>query len=201
MDKRTITVFTPTYNRAHTLWRTYESLCRQTCKDFEWLVIDDGSTDNTEELVRGWIAENRIPIRYIHKKNGGLYTGYNAAFLNIETELSVCVDSDDFMPDNAIQLILDYWHKNGSERYMGITGLDFTLDGRPIGGLFREDLFEAHIIDIDHKGDTKQVFRTELVKRLLPMEGFDGEKNFNPHYLHMLLDNGICLHDNALTGF
>ena len=62
---KTLTVFTPTYNRAHTLPRTYESLLRQTCKDFEWLVIDDGSTDGTAGLVRGWIEENRIPIRYI----------------------------------------------------------------------------------------------------------------------------------------
>ena len=76
---KTLTVFTPAYNRAHTIGRTYESLLRQTCKDFEWLVIDDGSTDNTRELVEGWIKESIIPIRYIYKENGGLYTGYNTA--------------------------------------------------------------------------------------------------------------------------
>ena len=80
-----LTVFTPAYNRAHTIGRTYASLLRQTCKDFEWLVIDDGSTDNTEQLVRGWIAENRIPIRFIRKENGGKYTGYNTANANIYT--------------------------------------------------------------------------------------------------------------------
>ena len=67
---KTLTVFTPTYNRAHTLARTYKSLCNQTCNDFEWLVIDDGSVDNTEELVKGWIVEGRISIRYIKKENG-----------------------------------------------------------------------------------------------------------------------------------
>lgn len=69
---KTLTVFTPTYNRAHTLVRTYESLCRQTSKDFEWLIIDDGSTDVTEEHVFSWIAENTIEIRYVKKPNGGL---------------------------------------------------------------------------------------------------------------------------------
>lgn len=62
-----LTVFTPAYNRAHTIGRTYESLCRQTCQDFEWLVIDDGSSDHTKELVEGWIKENKIPIRYIYQ--------------------------------------------------------------------------------------------------------------------------------------
>ena len=58
-----LTVFTPAYNRAHTLPRTYQSLCCQTCKDFEWLIVDDGSTDNTRKLVDGWIKESIIPIR------------------------------------------------------------------------------------------------------------------------------------------
>lgn len=65
---KTLTVFTPSYNRAHTLGRTYESLCRQTSKDFEWLVIDDGSTDNTKELIEGWIVEAQIEIRYVYQK-------------------------------------------------------------------------------------------------------------------------------------
>ena len=69
---KTLTVFTPTYNRAHTLTRTYHSLCRQTSKDFEWLIIDDGSTDNTHELIQEFIDEDIIPIRYIYKENGGL---------------------------------------------------------------------------------------------------------------------------------
>ena len=86
---KTLTIFTPTYNRAHTLKRTYESLCRQTCNDFEWLIIDDGSTDNTKGLVNTWIADNVLSIRYIYQENGGLYTGYNTAYANITTELCV----------------------------------------------------------------------------------------------------------------
>ena len=190
---KTLTVFTPTYNRAHTLPRTYESLLQQTCKDFEWLVIDDGSTDNTQKLVNGWIKENRIPITYLHKENGGLFTGYNTAYANIDTELCVCIDSDDYMPDNAVELIITHWAKYGSNKYAGITGLDFTLDGNPIGGYFPNDLKEGHIIDLYlkkiHSGDTKQVMRTEIMKSIPPMEGFPGEKNFNPIYLLLQADN------------
>lgn len=190
---KTLTVFTPAYNRAHTIGRTYESLLRQTCKDFEWLVIDDGSTDNTRELVESWIVDGKICIRYIYKENGGLYTGYNTAYANIDTELCVCIDSDDFMPDDAIELILNYWKKYGSEKYAGITGLDFLLDGKPIGGYFPENLKEGHLIDLSlkkiHFGDTKQVMRTELMKRVAPQLGFQGEKNFNPVYMLLQVDN------------
>ena len=192
---KTLTVFTPTYNRAHTLPRTYESLLRQTCKDFEWLVIDDGSTDGTAGLVRGWIEENRIPIRYIYKENGGLYTGYNKAYEVIETELNVCIDSDDFMPDNAVELITGYWKEHGSDEYAGITGLDFTLDSKPIGGYFPGDLKVCHMMDLYikkiHFGDTKQVMRTELMKKFIPMEGFQGEKDFNPIYLLLQADDEL----------
>lgn len=190
---KTLTVFTPTFNRAHTLPRTYQSLCHQTCGDFEWLVIDDGSTDGTRELVDRWIKDAQIPVRYIHKENGGLYTGYNTAYANIDTELCVCIDSDDFMPDNAVELIVNHWRKYGSEKYAGITGLDFTLDGNPIGGFFPNDLKEGYIIDLYlkkiHSGDTKQVMRTEIMKNIPPMEGFPGEKNFNPIYLLLQADN------------
>ena len=98
---KTLTVFTPTYNRAHTLERLYQSLCAQTCQDFDWLVIDDGSTDDTKGLIEKFSAEGRISIRYIYKDNGGLYTGYNVAYQTIETELNVCIDSDDAMPERA----------------------------------------------------------------------------------------------------
>ena len=190
---KTLTVFTPAYNRAHTIGRTYESLLRQTCKDLEWLVIDDGSTDNTRELVEGWINENIIPIRYIYKENGGLYTGYNTAYANIDTELSVCIDSDDYMPDDAVEIIVEYWKKYGNKEYAGLTGLDFLLNDRPIGGYFPEELKEGHLIDLTlkkiHTGDTKQVMRTDLMKSVAPLEGFPGEKNLNPVYMFLQVDD------------
>lgn len=184
-----LTVFTPTYNRAHTLRRVYESLCTQTHSgDFEWLVIDDGSTDFTRQLVENFIREGRIPVRYIYKENGGLYTGYNTAYANIDSELSMCVDSDDFLPENAVELILDAWEAEGSVNYAGIIGLDFSVKtDAPIGGYFPDDMASCFLFDLEsrrfHRGDTKQAMRTELMKEVAPMVGFPGEKNFNPFYM------------------
>lgn len=183
-----LTIFTPTYNRAHTLTRLYESLCRQTCKDFEWLVIDDGSTDNTSELISYFISENKIPIRYIKKVNGGLHTAYNTAYANISTELNVCIDSDDYMPDDAVEIILKIWKERDSDKYSGITGLDFYAGtNKPIAGYFPENMKEAYLLDLYikriHRGDSKQVMRTDIMKALPPMVGFPGEKHFNPIYL------------------
>lgn len=185
---KTLTVFTPTYNRAHTLPRLYESLCRQTCNDFEWLVIDDGSNDGTEDLVSKWIEESVIPIKYIYKENGGLYTGYNTAYANIETELSVCIDSDDAMPHDAVEKIVRIWKEKGSERYAGITGLDCDMDSlKPLGGRFPENMTECYFPELYarniHRGDSKQVMRTDLMKEVAPQIGFPGEKNFNPVYM------------------
>lgn len=182
-----LTIFTPTYNRAHTLPRVYDSLCRQTCKDFRWLVIDDGSTDDTENLIKDYINHNRFRIDYIKKENGGLYTGYNTAYANIETELNVCIDSDDFMPDDAVEIISNTWKKQGSEKYAGIIGLDFLLNGEPISGYFQSDLKEVYLFDLKtkriHTGDSKQVMRTDLMKSVAPQIGFPGEKDFNPYYM------------------
>ena len=183
-----LTVFTSTYNRAHTLERLYRSLCAQTCQDFDWLVIDDGSTDGTAALIQGFIDEGRIPLRYIYKENGGLYTGYNTAYANIETELSVCIDSDDAMPEKAVEIIIRTWEEKGNDRFAGMIGLDCFLDsGKPIGGAFPEDLRECYLLDLYtkriHRGDTKQIMRTDLMKQVAPMVGFPGEKYFNPIYM------------------
>lgn len=183
-----LTIFTPTFNRAHTLPRLYQSLCSQSCKDFEWLVIDDGSTDQTPELISSFISENKIPIKYIKKENGGLFTGYNTAYANISTELNVCIDSDDYMPENAVEIIGDVWSARPSDNYAGITGLDFYAgSNKPIAGFFPENLKEVFLLDLYtkgiHRGDSKQVMRTDIMKALPPMTGFPLEKNFNPIYL------------------
>ena len=189
MQYPTLTVFTPTYNRAHTLVRTYESLCRQTSKDFEWLIIDDGSTDVTEEHVFSWIAEYKIKIRYIKKSNGGLHTGYTAAIANIRTELNICIDSDDYMPDDAVNKIIDTWRTVKKDDLAGIVGLDYTLEGKPIGGVFSQ-LGEKHFYEIGdfHCGDTKIACRTDILQSLPQMRSFGSEKNFNPIYYYMQID-------------
>lgn len=185
---KTLTVFTPTYNRAHTLPRLYRSLCAQTCRDFEWLVIDDGSADGTKDLVAQWKEESLFPIHYVYKENGGLYTGYNVAYLTIETELNVCIDSDDAMPADAVEKIVGIWKERGTDRYAGITGLDCDMNTKaPIGGRFPEGMTECFFPELYakniHRGDSKQVMRTDLMREVAPQQGFPGEKNFNPVYM------------------
>ena len=237
---KSLTVFTPAYNRKHTIHRTFASLCRQTSRDFDWLIIDDGSTDGTREWVESlgekvltegerfdWmgrclpetdsnhfviIANNEslsspLRIEYIYKPNGGLYTGYNVAYSIIQTELCVCIDSDDYMPDDAVEKIVHFWKEKGSDQYCGIEGLDFDITtNHPIGGYFPERLTEVYLHELHlnkiHAGDTKQVMRTELMKEVSPMEGFFGEKNFNPIYMLiqvcdkyplLILNENICM--------
>ena len=129
-----LTVFTPAYNRAHTLHRCYESLCRQKCKQFKWLIIDDGSSDNTRELVEGWLKkDNGFEIIYHYKENGGMHTAHNVAYRMIDTPLNVCIDSDDYLADDAAEKIITFWKEHGSDKYAGILGLDADFDGNIIG--------------------------------------------------------------------
>lgn len=163
------------------------------------MVVDDGSTDDTRQLIASWIGlsksiadfagqcEAGFQIRYIWKENGGLHTGYNTAYANIDTELCVCIDSDDWMPDDAVEKIVHCWKNNGTSKFAGIIGLDFDTHGKPLGGFFPDNLHETYFLDlyIDniHRADTKEVMRTDLMKQVAPQVGFEGEKNFNPVYM------------------
>ena len=110
MDNVFLTVFTPTYNRAHTLTRTYESLKNQSCKEFMWLIVDDGSQDNTREMVHGWqVQEKAFKIEYIYKENGGMHTAHNTAYENIHTQLNTCIDSDDCLAEDAVAKLKNKW--------------------------------------------------------------------------------------------
>lgn len=215
-SKPQITVFTPAYNRAYCLHHGYHALQRQSNKNFEWLIIDDGSTDNTAELIKQWQSEkNDFNIRYIHKENGGLHTTYNEAIANIDTELSVCIDSDDYMPDNGIEIILDFWNKYGGDEYAGISGLDFDAKTDTVIGGNYPDQKTINLIDVltekypQSPGDKKHVVRTELYKSVAPMGSFPGEKNYNPHCMHLeiskkydflVLNENLCYVDYQPTG-
>ncbi|MCC8424863.1 glycosyltransferase family A protein [Mucilaginibacter sp. UR6-11] len=197
MSKEVLTIFTATYNRAYCLDVNYQALKRQTNKNFKWLIIDDGSTDLTETLVKKWQeAETDFIIEYIYKENGGLHTGYNKAIEIIDTELCVCIDSDDFMPDNGVDLIINHWELHGNSNYAGIIGLDFLLNGNSIGGDLPpvKSLFLLELVTkYKYKGDTKVVYRTELLKKVAPQPTFNNEKNFNPIYLMYLVDRELPL--------
>ena len=198
----TLTVFTPTYNRDYCLHKCYESLLRQTCDDFEWLIVDDGSTDKTKELVDSWIAEARIPIRYIHKTNGGMHTGYNVAYDNIFTELAVCIDSDDYMTDDGVEKIVSRWKNDKSEEYAGMIFLDITEDGNIIGSHL-PDVKSAKVYDLYNRmgvrGDKKEVYRPELIRPFRSPE-FKGEKLFPTCYKYFLVDltHDVLVYDEPI---
>ncbi len=204
----TLTIFTPTYNRAHTLVRTYESLCRQTSKDFEWLIVDDGSTDNTKELVESWILYNKISIRYIYQQNQGMHGAHNTAYKNIKTELNTCIDSDDFMPDDAVEKIINFWNSQSKEiklRTAGIIGLDQTEDGKIIGCGFPRGLKETTLqgfYAFGGSGDKKLVYRTEVIKSYPEYPLFEGERYVGLAYKYMLIDqdyNLLILNEPLVT--
>ncbi|WP_106496630.1 glycosyltransferase family 2 protein [Lentibacillus sp. Marseille-P4043] len=186
-----ITVFTPTYNRAYCLHHCYESLKRQTCNDFIWLIIDDGSTDHTKELVDTWIMENHIEISYQWQQNQGMHGAHNTAYEQIQTELNVCIDSDDYMPDDAIEKILTCWNKYGSNKVSGIIGLDADHHKQIIGTKLPEDRKQSTLFDLYYKrhvtGDKKLVYRSDLTKEY-PYPIFAREKYVGLAYKYYMLD-------------
>ncbi len=190
--KPLLTIFTPTYNRAYTLHLCYESLQRQTCKEFIWLIIDDGSTDNTRELVKQWITEGSVPIKYHYQENQGMHGAHNTAYELIETELNVCIDSDDYMPDDAVEKIVQYWNRYGTNKNAGLIGLDATPEGQVIGTKIPEQLKETTLTDLyakyKVKGDKKLVYRSELTKKTPPYPLFNGEKYCPLSYKYILID-------------
>lgn len=186
-----LTVFTPTFNRAYCLGDCYESLKKQTNKDFIWLIIDDGSTDYTKDLVNKWQSESLIDIQYIWQENQGMHGAHNTAYELIETELNVCIDSDDYMPDDAVEKILSMWEKEGSENVSGLIGLDSYTNGTVIGSQLPANLKTSTLFDLYYKhgvdGDKKLVYRTELTKKF-PYPVFENEKYVGLAYKYYKLD-------------
>lgn len=186
-----LTIFTPTYNRAYCLPQCYESLCRQTCKDFTWLVVDDGSNDNTAELVKGWQKEGKIPIRYFYQDNQGMHGAHNAAYRLIDTELNTCIDSDDYMPDDAVEKIVNFWKEHGSNEVAGIIALDVDFDGKLLGTPLDKDRRTTTLNGFyarGGKGDKKLIYRTEVVNRYPEYPIFKGEKYVSLGYKYELID-------------
>lgn len=187
-----LTIFTPTYNRRKLLTRCYESLKKQTSKNFEWLIVDDGSTDDTKEYVNGWINENNdFKIRYIYQKNQGMHGAHNTAYENIQTELNTCIDSDDYMPEDAVEKICDFWIKNGSDKYAGFAALDAFIDGQVIGVNLPNDIESSTLFDLYNKygviGDKKLIYRSDLTKEYsYPL--FEGEKYVGLAYKYYKID-------------
>lgn len=186
-----LTIFTPTYNRAYTLHKCYESLKLQTNQDFKWLIIDDGSSDNTKELVQKWIDEKQLDITYHYQENQGMHGAHNTAYELIDTELNVCIDSDDYMPKDAVEKILNYWKEHKSDDLAGIIGLDVYENGDVIGTKLPDNLESETLFDLYQKhkvkGDKKIVYRTDL-SRQYPYPLFEGERYVGLAYKYYKID-------------
>ena len=193
-----LTVFTPTYNRARTLQRTYESLCRQDCKEFIWLIIDDGSTDGTSELVQSWQRkENGFEVQYIYKENGGMHTAHNTAYENIHTELNICIDSDDRMALGAVKKIRDTWGKVKGKGYAGLIALDADFAGNIIGKDFSAEMIDTTLggyYAADGLGDKKLIYRTDVINSVPPYPVFQDEKYVGLVYKYTLVDQKYKLY-------
>lgn len=173
-----LTIFTPTYNRAHTLTRTYASLMQQNSSDFEWLIVDDGSTDNTEQLVKKWIEEANFPIQYHKQRNGGKHRATNHALMYAKGELFFCVDSDDFLPPDAVINISHFWNENKSNKISGILAKKQDIHGKELGDVLPDGVTQCSAYELDtkyhSKGERALIYRTDLLRRF-PAPEYDGE--------------------------
>ncbi len=187
-----LTVFTPTYNRAYTLPNLYSSLCRQSETDFCWLVIDDGSTDDTEEIVKNWIEENIISIKYFKQENSGKHVARNRAIEECDTELLMCVDSDDKLTVDAVEIIKN---KNSDYSDSKILGLYFRRvfeNGENIASAYPKGIKTIGVTDLYHQykfsGDTSPVLRTKMIKGI-KSPVFEGEKFLTERIYYNMLNH------------
>lgn len=174
-----ITVFTPTYNRAHLLKRLYTSLCNQKFSDFEWIIVNDGSTDETEKVIQSFINENKIKINYLFQQNLGKHTAINKAVNIAKGNYFFIVDSDDFLPNDSLLLLNSLIPKcNLDNNLAGIVGRKHYQDGKLIGSKIGSD-FIGTTFEIRYKkkisGDFGELFKTDILKKF-PFPQIENEK-------------------------
>ena len=163
-----LTLFTPTYNRAHLLSTLYKSIQSQSFRDFEWLIVDDGSSDNTEELVNGWLNENDFTIRYVKQPNGGKCSAINRGLDMAKGELFFNVDSDDYLTPDALEKIVK-WESllPEEEKYCGVSGNLGISETETPNKMFETDYFDGTLLDRYGKvtGERALAFYTEVHKQ------------------------------------
>lgn len=195
-----ITVFTPVYNRGYCIKNVYDSLVKQSFRDFEWLVINDGSTDNTDEVIKECIDENKINIRYFIKNNGGQHRALNDAIQTALGELLMIVDSDDDLTEDALEWIV-FYEKNISIKkgFAGVSGLRCHRDGRIIGLQWPDK--SKKYIDLTNierykkkmlLGDKAEAYYTEVLKLFYPIPEFENEND---------VEKGVLWNRIAKAGF
>jgi len=206
MKKFTLSIFTPTYNRAYTLPKLYESLKRQTSKDFEWIIVDDGSVDNTRQLIEGWMDEGVVPIKYEYQQNAGKMSAHNRGVEMANTELFVCIDSDDYIVDEAVELIITKWSSESDKKTLA--GIIAYRSMRQMDGNYEVICEFPHsgydklylLYKKGFRGETTLIFRTDAI-RPFPFPIFEGEKFIPETIMYDQLDLRYdwALLDKALT--
>lgn len=175
-----ITVVTPAYNRGKILQNLYQSLKNQTTKEFIWLVVDDGSTDDTEALVMGYQEEASFQVNYVKKENGGKHTALNVAIEQVKTELFFIVDSDDILTSDAIETVLSDWEHKRDDTLCGLSYLRGFDAAAVIGDSFPNDGERDTFISMRYNrgvgGDKAEVWVTGCLKEFGGFPVFDGEK-------------------------
>jgi len=166
------TVFTPTYNRSATLGRVFASLQAQTCRDFEWLIVDDGSTDDTRERVASFQAATDFPVRYLWQENRHKKAAFNHGVREARGALFLTLDSDDELLAHALERLLRIWQDiPASERdaYSAVTGLCVRADGSLVGDRYPDDVFDATPLEIRYRyrvrGEKFGFQRTDVLRR------------------------------------
>lgn len=173
-----ITILTPTYNRCNLLPQIYQSLCQQTSPDFEWVVVDDGSTDATGKVVNKMLEAANFPLQYFYKENGGKHTALNFGVRKAKGELVLILDSDDQLPPNAVENIEKaYAEVRGDEAFAGVCGYMAHRDGQVIGSPVIDS--DINTIDLRYQlgvgGDMAEVFRKDILLKY-PFPEIKGER-------------------------
>ncbi|MGO2118135.1 MAG: glycosyltransferase family 2 protein [Fusobacterium sp.] len=174
-----LTILTPTYNRAYILPKLFESLLDQTNLDFEWMIIDDGSTDTTKNLVENF-KNSKFKVRYYYKKNGGKHTAHNFGINKISTELTMVVDSDDILTKDAVESILIEWEKVRDKNLCGMSFLKADFNYKVSGKLFCKERYIGNFIEErinknDLGGEKAEIWVTKVLKQY-PFPVFENEK-------------------------
>lgn len=175
-----ISILTPTYNRGYIISKAYQSLKSQTDKDFEWIIIDDGSVDDTEKIVKEFIKEKALNIKYYKKSNGGKHTALNYGLKYVKGSSIIILDSDDILTNDAVEKTKKYWKKYDKQKNISaISFIKITPDGKKIGKEMENNEFISNYIDYrcnkNVYGDMAEVYKTEILKKY-PFPVFKDEK-------------------------
>lgn len=189
-----LTIFTPTYNRAYVLPKLYESLCKEPSDKFVWLIVDDGSTDNTQSLVESWESESKIEIVYFKQANGGKMRAHNKGVELCTTPLFFCIDSDDQIADGAVSKIIEsYIILKNDESLSGIVAKKQIVNravSPNLPDLRRSTLH--NIYQTGFRGDTSLIFKISVLREFMFPE-IDGEKFVTEAYVYDQIDQNYEL--------